>query len=153
MSPTGQKLKRLIRFLEPKYPVHNRLNLMLFIETHHLLKPILRAVDNPLDRNIPSQRQHVHVRAVLRRIRLSRHIANAVNETTERGGVEALPECLCTASLENDISTVVVCHTHHFVFPVWLRVVVNGIIGTQSLSLFELAVRGRSNDNCCIPLA
>lgn len=143
MTTTRQKLERLVRLLEAEHPVHNRLDLMLLVEDVHLLEPILRSVDNALDCDVPAQRQQVDVRAVLCRIDLPGHVANAVNETTKGDRVEALLEGLRAAGLENDIGSVAVCHAHHFFFPVWLRAVVDGIVGAEGLGLLELSVGGR----------
>lgn len=146
VTPTLKELEGLFRLHKGKHPIHHGPNLMLLIEADHLLKPILRSINNALQSHRPPQSQEVHIQPVIPGIYLAGDVTDAVDETTKCDAIKALSQRLGTTGLEDDIRAVVLSPIHDLFFPVGRGAVVDGIVGAELFGLFQLCIRGRSNN-------
>lgn len=147
MRSTVQELEGLLGLCKGELPVNHRPDLVLLVELHHLLEPVLRAVENALESNVPPQCQHVHVGPVIRLVHLAGEISNAVDETAKCDTIEALFQGLRAAGLEDNVCAVVVGVLHHSLFPVGGCAVVDGVVCSELLGLSKFFVGRGSNDH------
>lgn len=140
MSSACQELERLFGLFEGEYPVDNGVNLVLLVELHHLLEAVLGTVDDSLDRQVLAQCEHIHVESVVRILLLPGCVADAIDQSTKGDAIKGLAQGLRAAGFEDDVCAVVVRHPHHFLVPVGVRAVVDGIVGSELLRLLQLLV-------------
>jgi len=147
MCTRKQVFQRFLGLIKFKHLVNDRMNLMLLIKAQHFLEPILRAIQNALERDIPAQRQHIRTQATRRRqILLAAQIANAVDQAAEGHAIKRLPQRLRAAILKHDVRTLTTRHPQHLSRPRRRGDVVDGVVRAERPRAREFRVRRRHHD-------
>lgn len=120
--------KGISTLLESKDTIYDRMYLMLLIKSEHFLKTILWPIDDPFESDCPRQRKDVDVGPLVSIILLPRNIANACNHAAVSDRVEGFSDSLGTASLEDDVCSVIIGNLHHLIVPTGYISVVDDMI-------------------------